>query len=209
MERTWTTLVPLCIWQCSVVSWRCLLHYYLGSFMQRHASGTSSDSEWINRLLIHLLLLFALTSGVMRNNLFVLKYSYQSIARKKNSNQNDHSLSVAVTRCHLLSFIFTRCYSLCHSFSLVVTRYITCLSFYLQSQKNVYLKIRKKNCMCSAKWILWQKCSSIMWIPTSGNLACYFIKTVHHRHIIAEWFDFFGNAVSKKALITCKGCIFV
>ena len=141
MDRTWTTLVPLCISQCSVVTWRYLLHHHLGSFMQRHASGTSSDSEWINRLLIHLLLLFALTSGVMRNNLFVLKYSYQSIARKKNSNQNDHSLSFAVTRCHLLSFIFTRWYSLFvtsshslyHSFSLVVTRYITCPSFYLQS----------------------------------------------------------------------------
>ena len=104
--------------QCSVVSWGYLLRNSLGSFIQRYASGTSSDNEWINlhRFWIHLLLMFALTSGVMRNDLFVFKIIIPAQDRwqKKNFNQNDHSLSFAVTRYLLLSFIVTLCSTRCH-----------------------------------------------------------------------------------------------
>ena len=99
-----------------MVSWGYLLWNSLGLFIQRYASGTSSEHKWINlhRFWIHLLLLFALTSGVMRNDLFPFKiiiptpYCYQ----KK-------TLTEMTTGRHSLSLVVIYRYSLFHSLSLV------------------------------------------------------------------------------------------
>ena len=59
----------------AVFSGQLRLSLTLRSFIQRYASGTSKDNEWINlhRFWVHLLLLFAIISGVMRNYLFAFK----------------------------------------------------------------------------------------------------------------------------------------
>ena len=105
--------------QSSVVSWGYLLRNSLGSFIQRHVSGTSGDNEWINlhRFWIYLLLLFALTSGIMRNDdlcVFKIITPTPDCWQKKNFNGNFHSLSFVVTCYLLLSFIVTRCSTRCH-----------------------------------------------------------------------------------------------
>ena len=114
--------MPLCISQCTVVSWRYVLHNYLGWFIQRHASGTSSDNEWINWLLIHLLLLFALASDIMRNDPFVLK-----ILIPNHCSHAKRSLTKMTTRCHSLWLVVTCSHSLSLVARLVVT---SCHSLY-------------------------------------------------------------------------------
>ena len=80
------------------------------------------------------------------NSLFrVHSGRFLSNTRKRKISQNDHSLSLVVTRrslsfvvilCHLLSLVallvVTCCTTRCHSLSLVVAR---CLSFYNRSRK--------------------------------------------------------------------------
>ena len=71
---------------------------------------------------IHLLLLFALFSGVKRNDLFVFKISYQHrIASKK------RTLTEMTTSCHSWSLAITCWHSLLLVVPLVVT---SCYSFY-------------------------------------------------------------------------------
>ena len=147
MKRIWTALVPLHIsLQCSVVSWGYLSRNSLGSFIQRYTRSTSKDSEWINlhRFWVHLLLLFAITFGVMRNDLFVFKifiptpYCWQKKEEKTNLDLKwplavirCYSLPLFTICCHLLSLavrlVVTSCHSIYHS-SLVVIR---CSLFYL------------------------------------------------------------------------------
>ena len=110
-----------------------------------YASGTSKDNEWINlhRFWVHLLLLFAITSRVMRNYLFVFKIFIRTpYCRQKNQTFTEmitrcHWMSLFVTCCHLLSLVVrlvvTSCHSMYHSLSFVVTRYITRLPFYQRS----------------------------------------------------------------------------
>ena len=80
------------------------------------------------------------------------------LAKKKKFNRND--LSFTVTRFNLLQFVvtccftFTSCHLLCHSFSLLVSRYIIRLPFYQQSLKKTS-KDHKKTCTYGLK----NKCS--------------------------------------------------
>ena len=117
-----------------MVSWGYLLRNSLGSFIQSYASGTSSDNEWINlhRFWIHLLLMFALTSGVMRNDLFVFKIIIPTPLTKMTIRSRSRSL--AISCCHSLllvvPLVVTSCYPSYHLLSFVVTWYITRLSCY-------------------------------------------------------------------------------
>ena len=128
----------------AVFSGQLRLSLTLRSFIQRYASGTSKDNEWINlhRFWVHLLLLFAIISGVMRNYLFAFKIFIPTpYCRQKNQTLTEmitccHWMWLVVTCCHLLSLVVrlvvTSCHSI-HSLSFVVTRYITRLPFYQRS----------------------------------------------------------------------------
>ena len=107
------------------------------------------------------------------NDFFVLKILIPTPYWLKKRNLTEitlvvicfHFLSLVVTRCHSLSFVVARCHSLslvvplvfircthvvicCHllhnSLPNVVTRYITCLSFY-NNHFNSYLRMRLQN----------------------------------------------------------------
>ena len=156
---------------------------------------TSSDNEWINlhRFWIHLLIMFALTSGVMRNDLFVYKIIIPTpdCWQKKNFDRNDHSLSFAVTRYLLLSFIVTLCSTRCHKLPFFVP--LVAIRFHsmyhslvlLSTILGKHLMIRRRHLHVHYKVMLWRnwKYSMKMWTPASANLTCDFIITgLHHGH---------------------------
>ena len=126
--------------KCSMVSWGYLLHNCFVWFIQRYACGTSSDNAWINlhRFWIHLLLLSAIASFVMRNGLLFFKmfiaapYCWQKRTLTK-AIIRFYLLSLAFTCCHSLSLavplIVIRCHLLYHLLLFAVIRYITSLSF--------------------------------------------------------------------------------
>ena len=139
MERMQTALVPLCISQCTVVSWRYFLHNYLGSSVQRHAGGTSSDNTWktFNTSATTVCINF------WCNEIKPFRFSdsrIKALLVKRTLTKMTtrcHSLPVVVNCCHSLSLfaplVATSCHSLYHLLSFAVTRYITRLCFYQQS----------------------------------------------------------------------------
>ena len=196
MYRKWTTLVPLCIQiQCSVVSWRYLLYNSLGSFIQRYASGTSSDNEWINilRFLINVLLLFALTSGGMRNDLFVFKIIIPTPLTKMTIRS--HSRSLAISCCHSLllvvPLVVTSCYSSYHLLSFVVTWYSTRLS-----------------CSCY-QWLFPRKCGPLLHLILPETL----LKRDSIMDILSlnvlTFFSEGGGAISQNSSDYLQRCLFV
>ena len=153
MKKTWTALVLLCISiQCPVVSWGYLLHNSLKSFIQRHASGTSSDNEWIiYRFWIHLLLLFAIASDVMRNDLFVFKIFIPTLYC---CNYQSKRLLIVI-HCHSLSLVVS-VITRFHSLSFVVPLVVICCryhsSFFLSTILGKHLQIRRRHLWCVARF---------------------------------------------------------
>ena len=133
--------------------------------------------------------MFAIASGVMRNDLLVFKYSNQHrIAAKKGTLTEMTTRCQSLVTCHSLSLVVTRC----HSLSLVVTRCQYHSSVFLSRILEKHLKIRrrhlyvfyKKNALTKLK-LFKENVESCF-----NKLNLGFIKTVlHHGHINAECFD--------------------
>ena len=98
--------------------------------------------------------MFAIASGVMRNDLLVFKYSNQHrIAAKKGtltemttrcqSLVTCHSLSLVVTRCHSLSLVVIRCHSLSVS---LVCLFIKDPRKTSKDQKKTFVCVLQKEC---------------------------------------------------------------
>ena len=132
----------------------------------------------------------------MRNDLFVFKifiptpYCWQ----KKDFNQNDSSLSFAVTCCHLLSFVITRYSTRCHQLPFVVPLVVICchsilsLSDFLSMILGKHLKIisRHLHVLCKINALTKSKMLKENVESCFSKLNLCLIKTIlHHRQIVA------------------------
>ena len=131
----------------------------------------------------------------------VMFTSLMVLLAKKNFNWDDHSFSLAVTRCitccHSLSIvvplIVIKCHSLyttrCYSLSLD----ILLVWLFINDPKKTSQE-QKKAFACALQNETENLTKLKMWNPTSANLICDFIKMVlHHKHI--STFSF-GKAIS-------------
>ena len=135
MERTQTALVPLCISQCKVVSWRYLLHNYLKDIQVVHRAttreytfNTSATTVCIN-FWCNEIKPFRFSDS--RIKALLVKRTLTKMTTRC------HSLPVVITCSHSLSLVAPLvaiiCHYLYHLLSFFVTRYITSLCFYQRS----------------------------------------------------------------------------
>ena len=161
-----------------------------------------TTSEWNYRFWINLLLLSAITSGVMRNDLFVFKiFILTPYCRLKK-----RTLTEMTTRWYSPSLIVTCRHSLSLASFVVPLVTILCRyhsSVFLSAILGKQLQIRRRHLhvLYKANTLTKSKMFRKIWRPASANLSFDFIKTVlHHGHIAVEYSDFFWKSYFTKQL---------